>query len=618
MHDPVQPETAHPGAASPPAPQREPGTLRTPAGRPRLVDLIDVDTLQTIQDGFADLAGMATSIRDAEGRLVTRPSYSNRFCEMIGGPLHENEACRLSNYAAAAAAAAQGAAAPVRYVCHAGLTQYAACIQLDGRALGTVVLGDAPDTPLSRERIDELADAYGLDVDALAEAAAELEPLSDERMQSAVGFLQLLANTLARLCWQQAVLRDRVEELTFLAETSRLLSSAMEPDAVLDNIVRTMAEVMNVKACSLRLLSPAGDELVLKATYGLSPAYLDKGPVLVAENPNDRAALKGEVVTIPDMRDDPHVRYGDAAKREGLVSSLSVGLMAKGEALGTLHIYTAKPHDFTPEEIRLFRSVGNQAALTVHNAQLLDEVVRSKQQQRELEVAAKVQNRLLPARAPTLDGYDCAGVTVASLAVGGDFHDWIALPGGNWGVAVGDVAGKGVPGAILMASVRAALRAQAEHIYALTHVMRRVNEGLTADTEPTEFATLFYGVLDSTARRLTYSNAGHEPGVLVRGEELRLLATGGPLLGVLADAAYEEEVLNLQAGDTLVLYSDGACDATNYEGQRFRKERLMDAIRRHAHHGAERAVEEIRWDIRRWTGLAPQADDLTLVVVKVL
>ena len=615
MPDPVHPDTAAP----PPAPpRREPGTLRTPGGHPRLLDLIDVGTLQAIQDGFAELAGMAISIRDEQGRLVTRPSCSNRFCEMIGGPLHEDEACRLSNYAAAAAAAAEGRLAPVRYVCHAGLAQYAACIQLEGQPLGTVVLGDVPDAPLTRQRIDELAEAHGLDAGELADAAAQLRPLADERMQSAVAFLQLLANTLARLCWQQAVLRDRVEELTLLAETSRLLSSALDPDTVLDNIVRTMAEVMNVKACSLRLLSPAGDELVLKATYGLSPAYLGKGPVLVAENPNDRAALAGEVVTTPDMRNDPHVHYGDAARREGLVSSLSVGLLAKGQALGTLHIYTAQPHTFTPEEIRLFQSVANQAALTVRNTQLLDEVVRSKQQQRELEVAAKVQNRLLPAQAPTIEGYDCFGVTMASLAVGGDFHDWIELPGGNWGVAVGDVAGKGVPAAILMASVRAALRAQAEHIYALTHVMRRVNEGLTADTEPAEFATLFYGVLDSAGRRLTYSNAGHEPGVLVRGGEVRRLQTGGPLLGVIDDVAYEEEVVDLQAGDTLVLYSDGACDATNYEGQRFGRDRLMDAIRRHAEYGAQRAVEEIRWDIRRWTGLAPQADDLTLVVVKVL
>jgi len=617
MPDPSQSDAAAP----PPATGSGLGShagVRAQGWNPRLVDLIDVATLQEIQDGFAELAGMAASIRDEQGRLVTRPSGSSRFCSLIGGPLHNNEACRLSNYAAAAAAAAEGQSGPVRYVCHADLTQYAAAVRLQGRVLGTVVLGDVPEAPIPRKQVRDLAARYGLDEAELAEAAAELQPLPEARMQSAVRFLQLLAGTLTRLCWQQAVLSERVEELTLLAETSRLLSSTLEPDAVLDNIVRTMAEVMNVKACSLRLLNPDGDELVLKATYGLSPSYLEKGPVLVAENPNDQAALRGEMVTIPDMRDDQYVRYGEAARQEGLVSSLSMGLIAKGEARGTLHIYTAEPHTFTEEEIRLFRSVANQAALTVHNAQLVDEVARSRQQQRELALAARVQNRLLPAQAPTLAGYDCFGVTTPSQAVGGDFHDWIHLPGGNWGVAVGDVAGKGVPAAILMASVRAALRAQAEHVYALPHVMRRVNQGLTADTEPAEFATLFYGVLDSGARRFTYSSAGHEPAMLVRDGRMRTLEAGGPLLGVSDGVDYEQEVVDLEPGDMLVVFSDGAFDATNYEGERFGRERLLDAIRRHARHDARRAVEEIRWDIRRFTGLAPQADDLTLAVVKVL
>ena len=585
---------------------------------PRLVDLIDLGTLQAIQNGFSELAGMATSIRDEQGRLVTQPSGSSRFCDLVGGPLHDNEACRISNYAAAAAAASEGRSAPVRYVCHAGLMQFAAAIHIEGRVLGTIVLGDVPQRPLEPGEVAELARTYHLDEQELAKAAAELPPIDEKQMRSAIAFLQLLANTLARLCWQQAVLRERVDELTLLSETSHLLSSTLDPDAVLDNIVRTVVEIMRVKACSLRLLTPGGEELLIEAAHGLSRLYLDKGPVLVAENPNDQAALGGQIITIDDMRTHPHVRYAAAARQEGLVSSLSVGLIAKGKPLGTLHIYTAESHTFTPEEVRLFRSVADQAALTVHNARLVDEVVNTRQQRRELEVAAKVQKRLLPARAPVIDGYDCYGITVPSQMVGGDFHDWIELPGGNWGIAVGDVAGKGVPGAILMASVRAALRAQAEHVYALKHVMDRVNHSLTAETEPSEFVTLFYGVLDSKARRLTYTSAGHEPAVLVRGGQTRRLETGGPLLGVSDDMTYEYEAVDLEAGDALVVFSDGACDAANYQGERLGRARLLESIRRHAGHGARRALEEIQWDIRRFTGLAPQADDLTLVVVKVV
>jgi len=612
--EPVQPDPAP--AAEAAGGQAAPA--RTGRHQFRLVDLVDVETLQTIQDGFSRLTRTAASTRDTEGRLVTRPSCSNRFCDLIGGPLHDNEACRVSNYAAAAAAAAEGRRVPIKYVCHAGLTQFAATIRLDDRPMGTIVLGDLPERPLSREQVSEIARSSGADEEQLARAAADLPLFSDPQMQAAVEFLQLLADTLTRICHQQALLKERVDELTFLSETSRLLSSTLDPTAVLDNIVRTMAEVMQVKACSLRLLNATGDELPIKAACGFSPSYLKKGPVLVAENVNDQAALRGEIITIDDMRTNPHVRYRDEARREGLVSSLAVGLLAKGKPLGTLHIYTGQPHTFSPEEVRLFRSVADQAALTVRNSQLVEEVVEARQQERELAMAAEVQKRLLPARAPSISGYDCYAVTVPSLAVGGDFHDWIELPGGNWGIAVGDVAGKGVPGAILMASVRAALRAQAEHVYALDRIMDRVNRGLVADTETTEFVTLFYGVLDSSARRLTYCVAGHEPPVLVRGGEARRLEVGGPLLGVYDKAEFAFEAVELKGGDALVVFSDGACDATNFKGERFGRQRLLESILRHAAFGAQRAVEEIQWDIRRFTGLAPRSDDVTLLVVKVL
>jgi ligand-binding sensor protein len=448
-----------PSVAPTPLDGGRPPSIRAAGKPPRLLDLIDVETLQAIQDGFAELVQMAMSIRDEQGRLVTQPSHSSRFCNLVGGPLHDNEACCISNYAAAAAAASEGRSVPVRYVCHAGLAQFAAAIHLDGRILGTVVLGDVPERPFQAEEVRELARKYAIDEAALVEAAAELEPVDERQMRAASAFLQLLANTITRLCWQQAVLSERIDELTLLARTSHLLSSTLDPDSVLDNIVKTMAEVMQVKACTLRLLTPNGKELVVEAAYGLSGSYLDKGPVLVAENPNDRAALGGKIITVQDMRTDPHVRYGDAARTEGIVSSLSVGLIAKGEPLGTLHIYTAQPHTFTPEEIRLFRSVADQAALTVHNAQLVEECVIARQQQRELEVAARVQERMLPAKAPDIQGYDCYGVTVPSLMVGGDFHDWIRLPRKNWGVAVGDGAGQGGPAG----TGRTRLRPQPRH-----------------------------------------------------------------------------------------------------------------------------------------------------------
>jgi len=609
-----QPESS---AASQAEAQVPRAAARAPAGPPRLVDLIDLETLQAIQDGFAELTKAAASIRDERGRLVTRPSCSTRFCDLIGGALHDDEACELSNYAAAAAAA-ERPTEPVKYVCYAGLTQFAAAIRLDGRVLGTIVLGDLPEKPLTDAEVDRLAAERGLDREQLRAAAKELPLSREEDLRSAISFLRLLANTLTQICYQQAMLRERVDELTLLAQTSALLSSTLNEDEILDTIVRTMAEVMHVKACSLRLLNETGDELVIKATHGLSPEYLKKGPVLVSENPNDQAALRGEIIAIEDMQSDARVRYREDARREGLISSLAVGLVAKGRPLGTLHVYTGRRHDFTAEEVRLFRSVADQAALAVRNARLVAEVVRSHGQQRELTMAAQVQKRLLPAGPPVIPGYDCCAVTVPSLEVGGDFHDWIELPGGNWGIAVGDVAGKGVPAAILMAYVRAALRAQAEHVYELDHIMDRVNEALALDTQASEFATLFYGVLDSGKRRFTYCSAGHEPAILVRQGRIERLGAGGPLLGVMRGARYEFDAVTLQSGDTLVVYSDGTYDTLSDGAERFGAERLVQSVLRHASSSAARMVEGVRADIRSFAGLAPRTDDLTLLVVKVL
>ena len=268
--------------------------------------------------------------------------------------------------------------------------------------------------------------------------------------------------------------------------------------------------------------------------------------------------------------------------------------------------------------MRLFRAVADQAALTIQNTALLEEVIGARQQQRELALAARVQKRLLPATAPVIAGYDCYAITVPSQEVGGDFHDWIELPGGNWGIAVGDVAGKGVPGAILMASVRAALRAQAEHVYELDHMMDRVNAGLVQETEVSEFVTLFYGVLDSRARRLTATSAGHEPAVLVRDGKLRRLTTGGPCW---ASRAARPTTMRPSSSRAAMRWwstrtgpamrSTSRASGLAASGSSIPSAATPCTVPR-------RLVEEIHWDIRRFTGLAPRADDLTLLAVKVL
>jgi phosphoserine phosphatase RsbU/P len=609
-----------PPAATPAGPRLRSGARDT-EHRNRdwaLTDFVDLETLQRIQDGFAELCNAAVSIRDADGNRITAPSCPNRFCLLITGKGDAEEKCRLSNAAASAAAAKRGR--PAKYVCHAGLTQYAASIELDGHVLATLVLGDRPARPFERREVDALAREFDVDADELWEAAREIRQWSDDEMRAGIKFLQLLANTITSLCYGSAVLQERIEELAVLDETARMLSSGFNLDTVLKNITRTMVEVMNVKACSLRLLDEDGRELIMRAAYGLSPDYLKKGPVLVDESENDRKALANKVVRIRDMAAHRHVRYPAEARREGLISSLAIGLFAGGKPVGTLHIYTGVLHKFTDEEVRLFRSVAAQAAAAIQNSRLLEEYVAKVQIEHELQVASEVQRRMLPKTSPNIPGLDIHAVSLFSKQVGGDFYDYIPMPDDRTGIAIADTVGKSVPAAIMTASVRSALKAQAQNVFSISRVVNRVNTMLCEDTLPSEFVTLFYGVVNSETKRMAYCNAGHDPPMLVRDGNIQTLDVGGPLLGVMCDAKFDQASVQLEKGDVLLMYTDGVIDALSYAGERYSRDRLTESLLRHAakSSNAEELTLQILWDVRRFAGFRIRTDDLTLVVVRVV
>ena len=165
---------------------------------------------------------------------------------------------------------------------------------------------------------------------------------------------------------------------------------------------------------------------------------------------------------------------------------------------------------------------------------------------RQVRLAGEVQRRMIPEPAAR-GGLDLAAVYVPSLDLSGDFYDFIELPAGNLGVVICDVMGKGVPASLLMASIRASLRAHVSNLYDLSEVLRRVNRSLCDDTLISSFATLFYGVINTRIRQLTYSNAGHEPPMLVREGKVQRLSTGGTVLGIERDMRYNQEVVQLQA-----------------------------------------------------------------------
>ncbi|MGH9750257.1 MAG: PP2C family protein-serine/threonine phosphatase [Candidatus Polarisedimenticolia bacterium] len=307
---------------------------------------------------------------------------------------------------------------------------------------------------------------------------------------------------------------------------------------------------------------------------------------------------------------------------------------------GTVHeLYVATGHidrgDFSHRSrVRSGDQLGELAqafnSMAAHIETLLMERVERERMQRELEIAASVQAGLFPRRAPVLETVEIAGECRAARGVAGDFYDYLEIGPGRVAVALGDVSGKGISAALLMSNLQAALRAQALFLGSraeqedgghggsgIARLASLVNRQLCATVDSNRYATLFLGLYDDRTRRLVYTNAGHNPPILLNSDgRLARLHEGGAIVGAFSDARYQQAEAHIPPGAVLLLYSDGLSEAQNAAGEEFGETRLTDLVRRHS----AAAVDELRvavFDaIDSWSGGRERLDDQTLVVVK--
>ncbi|WP_428937349.1 SpoIIE family protein phosphatase [Fontivita pretiosa] len=565
-----------------------------------LTDFLDLATLQEIQDGFAAVANVKAIITDADGTVLTQPTPTRQFLQRQRAIAQADEL-----------ASAEGPQKEGRV--------YVAPIIVNNQRLGTIRMTPLPDgacANIDDTRLQALAQKYNLDFKQLKSLISALTRAKNTR-PAAIQFLYLIANALARLCYQEFQLRQRIDELTAVYNLSMMLANARDLPRVLQRTVRAVAEIMGVKAASIRLLDPEQDELVIKAVHNLSQQYLQKGPIRLSKSEIDQIALS-EVgyCYVRNMATDPRVLYPADAQREGIASFLAVGMRYQGKPIGVLRLYTETEQTFSQLRINLLKAVAAQAAAAIENARLLDETLQAEALEKQVRMAAEVQQRMIPQQPPQVPGIDLAAVYVPCFELGGDFYDFIPLPYDNVGLVIADVAGKGVPASLIMASVRAALRAQVDNVYYLYEVIRRLNIMLHRDSKPTEFVTLFYGVLDANNRRLTYCNAGHPPGLLLRDGQVTELRSDNMVLGVDPDEAYTQSIVDLRSGDLLLLYTDGLADAMNFENQTFGRQRIIEAFKKGGD-TAETVAQNILWEMRRFVGLTRRTDDVTMIVAKV-
>jgi sigma-B regulation protein RsbU (phosphoserine phosphatase) len=358
------------------------------------------------------------------------------------------------------------------------------------------------------------------------------------------------------------------------------------------------------------LMTLEGDQLQVRAARGEG--------FKISSTVRDQVLSKKDSLLIRDAQLDQGLKEHMSIVEQKVRSMIAVPLQTNDRVIGL--IYVDSPHhirEFTREDLNLLTVMANVAAIRIEHARLNEIEETERAMAKEMQQAALIQQRLLPATAPSVEGLDIAAKAVASRHVGGDYYDFIHFPDGRVAMMVGDVAGKGMPAALLMSSLQARVHVLIEDGDDLGDKLRRLNKSTCGNCPDNRFITFFLCVADPKTNQLAYASAGHNPPVVVRaGGGYDMLTGGGVILGIMPKAAYEQSETQFGPGDILVLFSDGVTEAPDPEDQEFGEERLAKLVASMRDRPAREIVEEIHKAVAVYTQGAPPADDITVLVAR--
>ena len=431
--------------------------------------------------------------------------------------------------------------------------------------------------------------------------------------------------------------KRQIERDEQIYQLGTLVAGEFSLQEVLDKLAEAAVKIVGVKACSIRLLDEEAGDLKMRSTYGLSEEYRNKGEVS-KNDPVVKAAFAGEAVVLDDMRVDGRVNYKEATIKEGLVSQLTVAMQFRGQAIGVLRLYSPRPMHFDEDDITLARAVASQCAVAITNAKLYARAIEGARMAEQVRLAGIIQRKMIPEKAPKIRGLDISATYIPCFDVGGDFYDFLRVDNKRVIITIADIMGKGVPAALMMSWFRGAIRgctnAFRDVLQNESHIKHEKNAGLITakrtknaiekfnkvaceECRDGEFITLFYASIDAEEKTITYCNCGHEPAILIRDGQVTDLAKGGLVLGVDEKAEYEIENVKLKNNDCLLFYTDGLTDAADFNNELWGREQLLETAKKFTKDTSEQMIKDILGYRRRFVGLARQADDTSMVVVKV-
>jgi len=396
---------------------------------------------------------------------------------------------------------------------------------------------------------------------------------------------------------------------------------------------------------AVRILEAHGGVLYLadKNDKHLVPSFISKGcpplvnvpPHILEQAATTPIALESYLRLQPVLRGDgligqcwksglSRVIDQDLATAGGysLHSALVGPLIYRRKILGVLAVANGPMSTpFSIADLKVFRAITEQGAFAIYNEMVYLEAGEKKRLDHDLEIAREIQSILLPSDAPAFSGYQISGINIPARQVSGDYFDYLRMDETRLGVAIADVSGKGIPASLIMAMCRSVLRSEAASKDSASEVLRRVNFQLYPDIKEDMFISMAYLILDNRNGHVTMARAGHDAPLLYRAatKEVEKLNPKGMALGIDSGEVFNRVCsdfsFDLETGDCILLYTDGAPEALDPEGLEYGFGRLVQGLQASAPHGAQRVVAFLTEDVKSFVGSHAQYDDITLIAI---
>ena len=412
-------------------------------------------------------------------------------------------------------------------------------------------------------------------------------------------------------------LKLAVKELSVLNDIATAVSTTHDLDQVIELIVHECVNHLNVEQGAIMLLDQTETDEKFHTIIREVETETDIVPYHFGVQLSGWMIKNQKPLLINDIANDD--RFTNLSDGEFPINSiLSAPLKTKGKLIGVLNVFNKMSEDgFTLDDQRILSIIATQSAQVVENARLYDEEQSLKKIEEELNFATEIQKKLLPSSNPQLDGFDIAGQSIPAKEVGGDYYDFITIDENNSVICLGDISGKGMPAAMLMANLQATLRGQALFTSSAGECLTRANKLLYRSTDMQKFATFFYGILNTAESIFHFSNAGHDPPFLINPDKnVTRLTKGGTVLGFMEDYQFEEDLIKLNSGDMIIIYSDGITDQLNEKDEEFGEERLLSVLKKNLKSTAELLIENVFEALNIFVKDGKQSDDITIVVIK--